>query len=334
MSRARKSAQREQMKAEEFVVQHKAFHAVEKDKLTAAHFNVARNPRFSRLQAVMCENFRLKFLDKARLCREHRGAVDCSMRQWTAMVKEVQEDCGRDKWENAQEREHGINIWRLIIEAEEIRAEGAAAAAADGYGDVFVARNGRRTLHIGRSVPLQGEPPGAPAHFSTFLVFYKTRAEAIEAEPTAIVAVETCNDVVAIIYYELAKCFRRFLAVRETADRVLPARSLEQYMHMSGRLDDTQKLMLDVEHREDCYKLLFKWFDGQCNDLMREVLDTGRTPVASVLPPPPAARANPPRALSAPPPPERATHAEHRDEGRESDPTRPAPGARTPFFPP
>ena len=166
------------------------------------YFNRERAVRYQRLYAVVAQ----KDVERLGLKSGDSSTKVQSLKQWQVKARAVLATRG----EVQEQNKNPVNLWTLIIDADEVRPLGAEECACDGCVAGFHVVNGVRVLSVARAVPLPGKKGAqTDAHHVAFVAEYEDPMHASAPDLSdgteGIKAVLTINDSAAIIYMELAK---------------------------------------------------------------------------------------------------------------------------------
>ena len=158
------------------------------------YFDDKRNPRYTRIYAAVSAQ------EVARLGLGPRGSgKKCqTVKQWQQKARAVLSTRG----ETEEKNKDPINLWTLIVEADEVRQIPAGDCTADGYCPQtgFHVINGVRVLTVGRALPRAGD---VGDHFTAIVVEYKDAAHASTLDlsdgSAGATATITINDSAAVV---------------------------------------------------------------------------------------------------------------------------------------
>lgn len=217
------------------------------------YFSYHRCPRYGRLHRAA------RVREDARI----RGLLAEAERETgskTAWRKLATVEIARWEAERKRDAENPESLWYVTATADEVRTMLKDEAKRDGYAHALVIVNGKQTLTVGQSIPMEGE---ASAHYTVFVGEYEDAhfASMVDAAQGAghegedgVNAVRTVNDVCAIIIYELAKVVLKRLTACALLDRAL-AGHLCLHAEASSKLDEMRRAFIQLERHTHAYKL-------------------------------------------------------------------------------
>lgn len=226
------------------------------------YFDQERCPRYLRFMKVVNQ----ASFDRLGLNKNPDGTTNqCkTVKQWQRKARAVLATRG----DAAERNKTPIDLWVLMLEAQDVRMLSPEDCAQDGYvvGTAMHIINGVHVLTVGQAVPLKagGGAPSAPtdSHYCSFVAEYADAVQACADDlsdgTSGMIAAIPINDACSLIYSALGKTVRKMLMTRALLDQLLSGH-LSLYADACEHLDKASECITKAEHVTDCYKIMFEW---------------------------------------------------------------------------
>jgi DNA-binding transcriptional regulator YdaS (Cro superfamily) len=200
-----------------------------------------------------------------------------TVKQWQRKARAVLATRG----DAIERNKNPINLWVLILEAQEVRVLSSDECVQDGYvvGTAMHIINGKHVLTVGQAVPQTtegGSTPSAEAsaesHYCSFVAEYTDAGQASAADlsdgTAGMTAAIPINDACSLIYSAMGKTVRKMLMTRALLDQSLSGH-LSLYADACEHLDKATECITKAENATDCYKLMFDWAETYATRVFR-----------------------------------------------------------------
>eukprot|EP01043_Picozoa_sp_COSAG02_P041232 COSAG02_NODE_3402_length_6799_cov_44.275481_1_plen_698_part_00 len=246
------------------------------------YFSYERCPRYTRLHKV--SNSRNADAVKKAL----QGAVEASNKPYRAVWREVVRD-HLARWEAERKKAESIDrsMWYLTANAEEIRTLPTHETSREGYTHALLVINGKQTVTVGLSIPVDGE---TEPHCTAFVCDYQEAHFASKGDSAegaghegedGVVGVHTVNDAGALMIYSLAKVAQKRLMSCALLDRALEGH-LCLHAEVSSKLDELRRALIQLEQHDDIYRANLDILKYRITAIVKNALEAQRSGALSI----------------------------------------------------